>query len=119
MSILDIKEYAKTILFSIFSLLFTFIYERFSYGQYAWTMRCLFVIPIVYQLIVHIFQPLRISKFFLGLASGIVYSGCLVTGIITISGRTTSLTNIYWLTTFLCIFIATLTYKKEMSHVQS
>ena len=114
MSTLDIKNYTKMILISIFSLLFTFIYERFSYGQYAWTMRCLFVIPIVYFLIVHTFQPLRISKFFLGLASGILYSGCLVTGIISISGRTTSLTNLYWITTFLCVFIATLAYKKEV-----
>lgn len=88
---------------TIFSLVFTFVYERFSYGESSTFMRTMFFAPLAGAMIYLLTGRLemswvrnRVSKFLLNLAIAVVSSACLVKGIVEVSGRTTSVDMPYW-----------------------
>ena len=96
------KHFFTYIGLTIFSLVFTFIYERFSYGESSMFMRMMFFAPLAGALI-YLLTGLgmswvrnRVSKFLLNSAIAVVSSACLVKGIVEVSGRTTSVDMPYW-----------------------
>ena len=96
------KHFFTYIGFTIFSLVFTFVYERFSYGESSMFMRMMFFAPLV-GAIIYLLTGLgmswvrnRASKLLLNSAIAVVASACLVKGIVEVSGRTTSVDMPYW-----------------------
>ena len=96
------KHFFTYIGLTIFSLVFTFIYERFSYGESSMFMRMMFFAPLAGAFI-YLLTGLgmswvrnRVSKFLLNSAIAVVSSACLVKGIVEVSGRTTSVDMPYW-----------------------
>ena len=81
---------------SIFLIVFTCIYEIFSYGQYSIFMRMMFTFP----LIAGIFLTFKnsINKYLLNTSLAIFANGFLVKGIIEISGRNSSFDYLYIIT---------------------
>ena len=96
------KHFFTYIGLTIFSLVFTFVYERFSYGESSMFMRMMFFAPLVGALIYLLtgmgmsWVRNRVSKFLLNSAIAVVSSACLVKGIVEVSGRTTSVDMPYW-----------------------
>ena len=97
--ILDTKTIRKTIkiyiVVTVISIIFSYIYEMFSYGEYSNYMRFLFVVPIIGEITYEIIYLLKINitratynLFNSGIA--ILMSGMLIKGIINISGRYTN-----------------------------
>ena len=90
------KHFFTYIGLTIFSLVFTFVYERFSYGESSMFMRMMFFAPLAGALIYLLtgmgmsWVRNRVSKFLLNSAIAVVSSACLVKGIVEVSGRTTS-----------------------------
>ncbi|WP_430523839.1 hypothetical protein [Streptococcus thermophilus] len=87
---------------TIFSLVFTFVYELFSYGESSTFMRLMFFAPLAGAMI-YLLTRLgmswvrnRVSKFLVNSAIAVVSSACLVKGIVEVSGRTTSVDMPYW-----------------------
>lgn len=124
MCILDTKTIRKTIkiyiVVTVISIIFSYIYEMFSYGEYSNYMRFLFVVPIIGEITYEIIYLLKINitratynLFNSGIA--ILMSGMLIKGIINISGRYTNYDIIYWIlgTIFiLSAIIIQIKYKK-------
>ncbi len=122
--ILDTKTIRKTIkiyiVVTVISIIFSYIYEMFSYGEYSNYMRFLFVVPIIGEITYEIIYFLKINitratynLFNSGIA--ILMSGMLIKGIINISGRYTNYDIIYWIlgTIFiLSAIIIQIKYKK-------
>lgn len=122
--ILDTKTIRKTIkiyiVVTVISIIFSYIYEMFSYGEYSNYMRFLFVVPIIGEITYEIIYLLKINitratynLFNSGIA--ILMSGMLIKGIINISGRYTNYDIIYWIlgTIFiLSAIIIQIKYKK-------
>lgn len=122
--ILDTKTIRKTIkiyiVVTVISIIFGYIYEMFSYGEYSNYMRFLFVVPIIGEITYEIIYLLKINitratynLFNSGIA--ILMSGMLIKGIINISGRYTNYDIIYWIlgTIFiLSAIIIQIKYKK-------
>lgn len=122
--ILDTKTIRKTIkiyiVVTVISIIFSYIYEMLSYGEYSNFMRFLFVVPLIEEIIYEIIYLLKINitratynLFNSGIA--IVMSGMLIKGIINISGRYTNYDIIYWIlgTIFiLSAIIIQIKYKK-------
>lgn len=81
----------------------TKVYESFSYGEYSQYMRSMFWFPLVGgmaigMLLVKLEHPVQRLSFLLwnsGIA--VLTTGCLVSGIITISGRTSVYDLYYWI----------------------
>lgn len=123
--ILDTKTIRKTIkiyiVVTVISIIFSYIYEMFSYGEYSNYMRFLFVVPIIGEITYEIIYLLKINitratynLFNSGIA--ILMSGMLIKGIINISGRYTNYDIIYWIlgTIFiLSAIIIQIKYKKN------
>lgn len=123
--ILDTKTIRKTIkiyiVVTVISIIFSYIYEMFSYGEYSNYMRFLFVVPIIGEITYEIIYFLKINitratynLFNSGIA--ILMSGMLIKGIINISGRYTNYDIIYWIlgTIFiLSAIIIQIKYKKN------
>ena len=109
------KHFFTYIGLTIFSLVFTFVYERFSYGESSMFMRMMFFAPLVGALIYLLtgmgmsWVRNRVSKFLLNSAIAVVSSACLVKGIVEVSGRTTSVDMPYWYVAavLLCLSIMT------------
>ncbi len=95
----NIYTYGVVVLFCIFG---TKIYEQFSYGEYSLYMRSMFWFPLAGGMaLAMLFYKLERTvsrKSFLLWNSGIaaLTVGCLVRGIITISGRSSSYDRYYW-----------------------
>ena len=78
---------------ALFLFIFNFIYEKFSFGEHSIYMRYMFVILLVAAVIVFLvskFSKKGLDRIFLLLFNSsiaIFVSGCIVKGIIEISGR--------------------------------
>lgn len=128
--ILDTKTIRKTIkiyiVVTVISIIFSYIYEMFSYGEYSNYMRFLFVVPIIGEITYEIIYLLKINitratynLFNSGIA--ILMSGMLIKGIINISGRYTNYDIIYWIlgTIFiLSAIIIQIKYKKLKNRLE-
>ena len=102
------SRYAKTALayagITAFCLAFCAIYEIFSFGEHSLLMRTMFMIPLLggaapFALMAASENPPSISRPAFNLwNSGLAVhiSGCLVHGIIEISGRVPDYDNCYW-----------------------
>lgn len=124
LSTLDIKKSSKKsavtlAAISIFLVIFNFVYEHFSYGESSIYMRLMFLAPlfaaIVYFLSIKGLTWLnnRYSMLFLNSTVAIIVSGCLVKGIIEISGRSTTFEKPYW---FVAIFFGVLSVGRGLFH---
>lgn len=90
---------------TIFLAIFNYIYEQFSYGESSVYMRLVFLIPLMAAIfyLVSGFRELWVKNrlslllFNSGVATSI--SGCLIKGIIEISGRSTVMEVPYWYAT--------------------
>lgn len=86
----------------VFSIVFTIVYERFSYGESSAYMRAMFLIPLLGAGLSFLsgFNKTwirnRISWLFFNSSLAIATSACLIKGIIEVSGRTTTYDNPYW-----------------------
>ncbi len=89
---------------SAFCLVFCAIYEIFSFGEHSLFMRMMFMIPLLggavpFGLMAVSENPPSVSRVAFNLwNSGLAVrvSGCLVRGIIEISGRVSDYDNYYW-----------------------
>ena len=89
---------------SVFCVMFTIIYESFSYGESSTTMRLMFLFPLIggtflflflyYKNLKHTFSRISYNLWNSGIA--ILTNGCVIKGIINISGRFTDYDRIYW-----------------------
>lgn len=104
---LDIKrKYKKSAIIligiSIFLIVFNFVYEHFSYGESSLYMRLMFLAPLLAAGIYFISRSgltwlrNRASSLLLNSTVAVIVSGCLVKGIIEISGRSTTFEKPYW-----------------------
>ncbi len=103
---LDTKSIKKTIkvyaIISLISIIFSYVYEQFSYGVYSYFMRLLFIVPLVGGVIIYgvvylkKIKVTRISYSLWNSGIAILMSGMLIRGIINISGRYTEYDTIYW-----------------------
>jgi uncharacterized membrane protein HdeD (DUF308 family) len=87
---------------TIFCIVFTIIYEKFSYGESSIFMRLMFLAPLA-GAVVSFLSGLNLTwitkrgPFLLFNSSlAIIASACLVRGIIEVSGRTSSYDQPYW-----------------------
>lgn len=95
MSTSDIRIGRKNIVsyigISLFCILFTVIYEHFSYGEYSWYMRGMFLYPLLGGAGASlIFFKKNVNCWSVRLwnsAVAVLTCGCLIHGIIAISGR--------------------------------
>lgn len=84
--------------------MFTIIYESFSYGESSTTMRLMFLFPLIGGTLPSLFfsfkplkyQPSRRSYNLWNSGIAILTNGCVIKGIINISGRFTDYDRIYW-----------------------
>ena len=88
---------------AIFCLLFTYIYEQFSYGESSYYMRLMFLAPLMGAILSLVsgfgltWVRTRFSLLLLNSSIAVVVSGCLIKGIIYISGRSITYELYYWL----------------------
>lgn len=86
---------------AVFCILFTVVYEKFSYGEYSWYMRMSFAFPLLGGAVVAIILlKRRICVWSLRLwnsAIAVFVCGCLVHGVIRISGRGSNYDMYYWI----------------------
>lgn len=87
---------------TLLCIIFTLIYESQSYGQYSRHMRLMFLFPLISAVINVICyrMKIKISRLTFNLynsAIAIFVIGCIVSGIITISGRTSIYDMYYWM----------------------
>ena len=86
---------------ALFCVLFTIVYEKFSYGEFSVSMRCMFLFPLVGGLGMSLLLGKRKinmwSVRFWNSAIAVFTVGCLVHGIIAISGRSSAYDWYYWI----------------------
>lgn len=111
-----------------FCMVFCAIYEIFSFGEHSLFMRMMFMIPLLggaapFGLMAISENPPSISRGAFNLwNSGLAVriSGCLVRGIIEISGRVSDYDNYYWIVSGLFLALAFLiqvvTWRKNNLH---
>lgn len=90
---------------AIFCIMFTLVYEYYSYGEHSTYMRFMFLFPLISGTLLFLlsyfkkfevtFQRRSYNLWNSGIA--IFINGCLIKGIINISGRFTEYDTIYWL----------------------
>lgn len=96
---------------SVFCIVFTLIYERFSYGKYSLAMRAMFLIPLVMGVIPALWRlwqrksypEHRYAVYFWNTAIALFINGALMKGIIEISGRFTSYDKMYYIIGAICV----------------
>ncbi len=105
-----VKNLAICLALTVFCIIFTGIYEIFSYGEYSAHMRLMFIFP----LLAGIFTLIKIpaNKVLFNSALAVFANGFLVKGIIEISGRTSSFDYLYLLTGAL-ILIGSFIFKEK------
>lgn len=90
---------------AIFCVLFDVIYEQFSYGEYSDAMRLMFCFPLIGGALPFLIMYLtkaeitvcRVAYNLWNSGIAVLICGCLIKGIIEISGRTTDYDIIYWI----------------------
>lgn len=86
---------------TIFCIVFTIIYEKFSYGESSIFMRLMFLAPLAGAVVLFL-SGLNLTwirkrgPFLFNSSLAIIASACLVRGIIEVSGRTSSYDQPYW-----------------------
>lgn len=99
------KRFRKTAisytLITIFLLVFSRIYEAFSFGETSIYMHYLFAVPLIGGILLAIFLKVlphfsRISLNLWNSAVAIATTGTLFRGIVNLSGRSTTLDGPYW-----------------------
>ena len=99
------KRFKKTAisytLITIFLLVFSRIYEAFSFGETSIYMHYLFAVPLIGGILLAIFLKVlphfsRISLNLWNSAVAIATTGTLFRGIVNLSGRSTTLDGPYW-----------------------
>ena len=120
------KRLKKTLisysLLTIFFLVFSRIYESFSFGETSLHMHYLFVVPliggIILALLLKIIRNLaRLSLNLWNSAVAVLTAGMLFRGIVNLSGRSTTLDQPYWYVglAFSILAIASLLIQKKNS----
>ncbi|WP_148409677.1 hypothetical protein [Murimonas intestini] len=103
------RRYARTSLcylaVSVLCIVFSLVYEKFSYGEYSVFMRNMFLFPLLGGMLPAIILQLtgktasvnRVSFNMWNAGIAVFVSGCLVRGVINISGRFTEYDKWYWI----------------------
>lgn len=99
---------------TLFCVVFTVIYERFSHNAASSYMRCMFLMPlcgVAFPAVVGYVTPLHryLSRAAFNIwnsAMAVWAVGCLFRGIVNISGRHTSLDRPYWIAGWAFIALA-------------
>lgn len=97
--VIEKKDSLRYMLPAVVCLLFDIIYEHFSYGEYSWAMRLMFLFPLLggAGLAWHL-QGKSVNAWsarFWKSGLAVFTVGCMVHGIIVISGRSSSYDWIY------------------------
>ena len=99
------KRFKKTAvvyaLITVFFLIFSRIYEHFSFGETSVYMHYLFGVPLIGGMVLLIFQKMipNLSRLSLNLwnsAVATIATGVLFRGIVNLSGRSTTMDLPYW-----------------------
>lgn len=95
-----------------FLILFTIVYEHFSYGESSIFMRTMFVSPILAALLLRLasqkgsWLKSRLSLLFFNSSVAILVSAGLVRGIVEVSGRQTNIDHLYWYVAILFVILS-------------
>lgn len=87
---------------TIFLIIFTIVYEKFSFGESSFYMRGMFIAPLVAAVISFLsgfnlsWIKTRVSLLLFNSAIAVIVSACLIKGIVEVSGRTTTVDMPYW-----------------------
>jgi len=120
------KRLKKTLisysLLTIFFLVFSRIYESFSFGETSLHMHYLFVVPLIGGIILALLLKIipnlaRLSLNLWNSAVAVLTAGMLFRGIVNLSGRSTTLDQPYWYVglAFSILAIASLLIQKKNS----
>lgn len=94
------KTTAILIGIAVFFVLFTWVYERFSFGESSIYMRGMFLIPLgsaaLFGIRAHWLVGTWGRRLWL-FSAAVFVSGCLIKGIIEVSGRSTDVEQLYWI----------------------
>ena len=97
--VIEKKESLRYMLLAVFCLLFDIIYEHFSYGEYSWAMRMMFLFPLLGGAgLAWLLRGKSVKTWsarFWKSGLAVFTVGCLVHGIIVISGRSSSYDWVY------------------------
>lgn len=101
----NVRIICSYLLITALCMLFSLVYEQFSYGEYSIFMRSMFLIPLAGGVLPSVFiccrdkgvAVPRISFNLWNSGIAVLVSGCLVKGIIEISGRYTAYDRWYWI----------------------
>ena len=112
------SRYVRTALvyagITVFCLVFCAVYEMFSFGEHSLFMRTMFMIPLLggaapFAVLAASENPPSVSRLAFNLwNSGLAVhiSGCLVSGIIEISGRVSDYDSYYWTASGILLAVA-------------
>ena len=120
------KRLKKTLIsysiLTIFFLVFSRIYESFSFGETSIHMHYLFVVPLVGGIIMALLLKIipnlgRLSLNLWNSAVAVLTAGMLFRGIVNLSGRSTTLDQPYWYVgiAFAILAIVSLFFQKKNS----
>lgn len=120
------KRLKKTLfgysLLTVFFLVFSRIYESYSFGETSLHMHYLFVVPLVGGIILAFLLKIipnlgRLSLNLWNSAVAVLTAGMLFRGIVNLSGRSTTLDQPYWYVgiAFAILAIASFFFKKKNS----
>lgn len=120
------KRLQKTLvgysILTIFFLVFSSIYESFSFGETSLHMHYLFVVPLVGGVILALLLKIipnlgRISLNLWNSSVAVLTTGMLFRGIVNLSGRSTALDQPYWYVgiAFAILAIVSLFFQKKNS----
>ena len=117
---MNIKKYIMyNIIFSIFCLIFGFIYELYSHNVYSIYMGLSFIIPLLLAILLFIVYKLNIklnikSIILLNLLMITITMYSIVKGILDIYGTSNSLINIYLYSSIILVILSiTFNFKRE------
>ena len=118
LSILDtsmLKKQAKLYLyFTLFILIFGFIYESFSHGVYTPYMYLAFIVPFILGVIIKLvvlYTKIKIPMISDNLYNAFINTltiGSIFNGVLIIYGTTNSLIYIYWILSLLLLLLSIL-----------
>ena len=120
------KRLQKTLvgysILTIFFLVFSRIYESFSFGETSLHMHYLFVVPLVGGVILALLLKIipnlgRISLNLCNSSVAVLTTGMIFRGIVNLSGRSTTLDQPYWYVgiAFAILAIVSLFFQKKNS----
>ena len=106
---------------TVFCVVFCLIYEYFSFGEHSDTMRLMFLAPMVGGAMPFLILAMRRKAWSLSRAAynlwnsgiAVLVSGCLVKGIIEVSGRVSDYDMFYWVGGVLFLIAAIAVQVKE------